>query len=45
MLETRWNLESRLCSRNTVCERDIKVWVWNSAMYGTSDVKITLPNA
>jgi hypothetical protein len=45
MLETRRNFESRLCSRNMMYKRDIKVWVWNSAMYGTSDVKVTLPNA
>jgi hypothetical protein len=45
MLETRRNFKNRLCSRNTMYKRDIKVWVWNSAMYGTSDVKATLPNA
>jgi hypothetical protein len=45
MLETRRNFESRLCSRNTMYKRDIKVWVWNSVMYWTSDVKATLPNA
>jgi hypothetical protein len=45
MLETRQNFEKRLCSRNTMYKRDIKVWVWNSAMYETSDVKVTLPNA
>jgi hypothetical protein len=45
MLETRRNFENRLCSRNTMYKRDIMVWVWNSAMYGTYDVKVTLPNA
>jgi hypothetical protein len=34
MLETRQNFENRLCSRNAMYKRDIKVWVWNSAMYG-----------
>jgi hypothetical protein len=45
MLETRRNIENRLCSWNMMYRRDIKVWVWNSAMYRTSDVKVTLPNA
>jgi hypothetical protein len=45
MLETRRNFENRLCSRNTMHKRDIMVWVWNSAMYKTFDVKVTLPNA
>jgi hypothetical protein len=45
MLETRRNFESRLCSRNAMYKRDVLVRVWNSAMYRTSDVKVTLPNA
>jgi hypothetical protein len=45
MLETRQNFKNRLCSRNTMFKRDIKVWIWNSAMYRTSDVKVTLSNA
>jgi hypothetical protein len=45
MLDTRRNLENRLCSRNSMYKRDIKVWVWILVMYETSDVKVTLPNA
>jgi hypothetical protein len=45
MLETRQNFENRLCSRNSMYKGDMMVWVWNSAMYGTSDVKVMLPNA
>jgi hypothetical protein len=45
MLETRRNFESWLCSRNSMYKRDIMVWVWNSAMYETSDVKVKLLNA
>jgi hypothetical protein len=45
MLEMRQNFENRMCSRNTMYKRDMKVWVWNSVMYEASDVKVTLPNA
>jgi hypothetical protein len=45
MLEMRRNFENWLCSRNMMYKRDIKVWVWNSAMYRISDVKVALPNA
>jgi hypothetical protein len=45
MLEMRRNFENRLCLRNSMYKRDIMVWVWNLAMYGTSDVEVTLPNA
>jgi hypothetical protein len=45
MLEARRNFVNRLCSRNTMYKRDIMVWVWNSAMYETSDAKVMLPNA
>jgi hypothetical protein len=45
MPEMRQNFEKRLCSRNMMYKRDIRVWVWNLAMYRTSDVKVTLPNA
>jgi hypothetical protein len=45
MLETRRNFEIRLCSRNMMYKRYIVVWVWNSVMYGTFNVKVTLPNA
>jgi hypothetical protein len=45
MLGTRQNFDNRLCLRNSMYKRDIKVWVWNSAMYETYDVKVTLSNA
>jgi hypothetical protein len=41
MLESRRNFESRLCSRNTMYKRDIKVWVWNSAMYDRCESHVT----
>jgi hypothetical protein len=36
------NFKNRLCSRNTMYKRDIMVRVWNSAMYRTFDVRVTL---
>jgi hypothetical protein len=42
MIETRQNFENRLCSRNMMYKRDIMVRVWNSVMYGTFDVRVTL---
>jgi hypothetical protein len=44
MLGTRRNFEHRLCSRNRMYKRDITGWVWNSAMYETFDVRVSLPN-
>jgi hypothetical protein len=45
MLEMRRNFEHRLCSTNTMHKKDIMVWVWNSVMYRTFDVRVSLPNA